>query len=129
MSAQAAMSAQDEVRQQDEQYMQAAVQLDIPALANMMDDDYVFIHGSGKGSITNKQDHLASLESGSLKYTSLHLDKITVRMHGDTAILTSYVSVEGTDNDLAIRGQYLATRVYIKQGEQWRIVLAHSTRS
>jgi len=117
----------DEVKKQDEQYMDAGLRPDpdVEWLKNMMDDDYIFI--SGKGQITNKEIHLTSLQSGALKYESFKLSNIQVRMFGDTAILISSVEVKGTNNDKDISGQYIATRVYIRQGGRWRIVSAQAT--
>lgn len=116
-----------EVESQDRQFMQAAIQVDTAALESIMGEDYIFI--SGLGQMMNKEEHLASLKSGDIKYKSLTYDEVKVRAYGETAILTARIMGEGSNAGRSISGAHLVTRVYVKQRGHWMIVSAQATRS
>ncbi len=117
----------DEVRKQDERFMQAAIRADIATLESIMSDDYLFV--SGMGQMLNKREHLEALRSGDIKYESLTYDDVKVRAYGDTAILTGHIIGEGSNAGRSISGAHFITRVYVNQGGRWVIVSGQATRS
>ncbi|HKP73335.1 MAG TPA: nuclear transport factor 2 family protein [Pyrinomonadaceae bacterium] len=116
-----------EVESRDEEFNQAAVAGDIDKLSSIMDEGYIFV--SGIGQKMSKGEHLNSLKSGNIKYKKLTASEVKVRAYGDAAVVTARVAGEGSNSGQSISGSHLVTRVYVKQGGQWKIVSAHSTRS
>lgn len=116
-----------EVTTLDEQFSDAATQVDTAALERIMSDDYLFI--GAEGQMKTREGHIASLKPGGRKYTSLKTDEVKVRPYGDVAVMTGRVMAEGSLDGKDMSGCYLVTRVYVKQDERWRIVSAQATLS
>jgi uncharacterized protein (TIGR02246 family) len=78
------------------------------------------------GSMLNKDQALAALRSGDLKYASVVADERVWRMFGgDTAVSTSRVTLKGTLGGREMGGTYRATTMLRKEGARWVLVSTH----
>lgn len=84
-------------------------------------DEFVELNASG--AVYTKADAIAFAKSDAVKFDSISVDNQTVRVYGDTAVVTGRAHVRGTGpGGRAIDTRLRYTRVWVKQGDQWKIV-------
>ena len=127
----AGASSDDEARKRaviatEQQRVDALVHDDFAALGRIFADDMTYSHSSGE--IDTKTSYLKKLTTGALKYKSLEHSGLTVRLYGDTAILTGMTKVysvaAGVDNKPVLN--FLT--VYVWREGAWRLEAWHSTK-
>ena len=101
-------------------WVTAELHNDTTFLASTLVDDFVGI--GPLGFILTKQEWLARHQSGDLKYDSLTLDEVKVRVYNEAAILTGRQAQNAAYRGNSIPGQFRITLVLVHKG-QWR--LAH----
>jgi ketosteroid isomerase-like protein len=104
----------------------AMVANDPTAIGRYMADDWVMI--GSDGSVGDKTAFLASVESGDLTHDVMESDDLSIRVYGETAVVTAR-GISGGE----YRGQkfYELERVscvFVRQDGQWRCVLTHLSR-
>jgi ketosteroid isomerase-like protein len=78
------------------------------------------------GSTLSREQALAALRSGDLKYESVVAEDRTWRTFGnDTAIVTSRATLKASLKGQDVSGTYRATTVLRKAGDRWVIVSTH----
>ena len=92
-------------------------------LDRILDADYLFI--AANGQVRTRE---AVRNFSWPHYQRLMLDEVQVRVYGETAVLTSRVSIQGEDDSDGVSGVYRNTRVYVRQRGRWRAVSGQSTR-
>ena len=102
----------------------AMVHADVAELDKTTSDDFTAISPNHLGS---KQDMLADLKSGRLKYQSIETSDVKVRVYGHAAVLTGTRTVKGEHAGRSLDGRDWFTRVYVKNGPQWQCVAFQST--
>ena len=116
-----------EIDQLEENWRQAALKSNIPAMDALLADDYMAITGSG--TLQTKEQTLANLRSGLTHFTSLGLLDRKVRFYGTTAVVTSIAQVNGVTSEGDISGSYRYTRVYVRDpAGKWKIVSFEASR-
>ncbi len=83
-------------------------------------DDYVGI--GSRGNIYGKAGAIKVRQSGYLKFDSIERSDQRVRVYGNTAIITGTVDVGGSFKEHHFGATYVYTRVYVKEGQDWRVV-------
>jgi uncharacterized protein (TIGR02246 family) len=110
----------------DTSWAEATLKSDAAALGRIFADDLRYVHGSG--TVENKQQFLASLKGGGMKYHSIDMEELAVRVLGDTAVVTSTphirIFIDGKDQDF--RARFL--RVYLKRSGRWQLTYHQATR-
>lgn len=106
-----------EIIQLEEERNQAILRGDSAALDRMTSDDYTFINQ--KGELRTKAEILTGFKSGTFKYGARKVSELTVRIYGDTAIVTGRAMQEGTENAKDYSGENRFTRVYVKRDGHW----------
>ncbi len=98
------------------------------ATAPFLGSEYVRV--GADGSSMTKEQMLAALRSGDLKYTSVTADERTWRTFGqDVAISTSRVMIKASYKGKDVSGTYRATTVLWKNGSApWVLVSTHLSR-
>jgi hypothetical protein len=118
---------QQSVWQTEQNRIRAIIQGDIPALEQILADDYFY--SNSYGEIITKADLLAALRTGVVKYESQDLDDVLMRVYGSATIVTGRLRETGTFQGQAFDEQFRITHVYIRQANQsWRAVAYHLTR-
>jgi len=114
-----------EVRHQIEQlenaWRNAVLHGNIAAMDGLLADDYMAI--TPTGILQSKEQALASLRSGTVRFNSLDVSDRKIRIYGTTALVTSRADVTGTGPEGSMSGSYRYTRVYVRDVRGvWRIV-------
>ena len=108
---------QQEVLYQQARYCQAMTEADVDALREMIAEDTVFTHMSGRQQ--SREEYLADIENGTLRYFSIGMENPVVEVDGDLASVT-FTSVLNA-NAYGARGTYRisGTHWYERQDDVW----------
>jgi ketosteroid isomerase-like protein len=113
------------IRELEQQRIDAGLRKDVAALEATTADDYLQIDMAG--NVRDKATQMKRIASSEVKMESNTLDGLVVRVYGETAVVTGRATAVGT-----IRGEPYPrirfTRVYVKQGGTWKVVLLQQTK-
>lgn len=117
---------EQEIKQVESRRFRALIDGDTAALAGILADELTYTHSSGRTD--SKAQFIASLQSGELKYESIHTDDVNVRVYGAAAVVTGQASInlKSKGQELHLRLRY--TDVYVKHGSAWQMAIWQSTR-
>jgi|SRR5579875_1645755 len=116
-----------EVLKTQQEWNEARIKDDLPALNHIMADHFMFTIAQGK--FVTKHTDMTEHRTGTLKYVSIVDSDIRARVygHGDVVILTghrvAHVIVNGHPEPRNIR----FTHVYAKINGRWQVVAAQHT--
>ena len=114
------------IRELEQQRIDAGLRKDVAALEATTADDYLQIDMAG--NVRDKSTQMKRIASSEVNMESNTLDDLVVRVYGETAVVTGRATAVGT-----IRGEPYPrirfTRVYVKQGASWKVVLYQQTRT
>ena len=114
-------TSEHEVRQAIEKYRTALLRRDIPTLEQIWTDDYFFVNASGE--MLTKGQRLANLKSGATTLESINEEEdLKVRIHQNTAVATSRVTIKGQYSGQQTSGQYRSIHVWVKGPSGWQLV-------
>ncbi len=119
-------NGQEQVKKVTDQLLAALLKADTNSLDKFLADDFTAIRGDGTLS-TNAQE-IANLKSGALKYETVDVHDLKIRVYGDTAVVTSLVFFKGTINGKPVSSDVRNTRVWLKQKGNWKCVASQATR-
>ena len=111
----------------ERQWNDARVHGDVATLDRILVDDWTVTHANG--TTDTKAKYLADLKSGARTFTgSVAEHDVDVRLYGDTAVVAgssdSMVSLNGRRQG----GKLHFTRVFLKRGGSWRMIVSHATQ-
>jgi len=106
-----------EILELERQSKDAAVHRDPVFSQRTLADDYVAI--TPLGQVITKSDTVAARRSGQLRYESIEINDVVVRVYGNTAIVTARANVKGIDLGEEFNGSYRFTRVWVRRGGHW----------
>lgn len=94
---------------------------------NNLSSEYTETDANGK--VMNKSETVAKQQSKYLIYETLDFgDRAVHTFNGDTVIVTGKMTVQGTDQGQSISGNYQFTRVWVKQGLEWKLASRQETK-
>ena len=79
------------------------------------------------GTIRNKEQRVAPMRSGDLKYDYAKYDEIQVRIYGDMAIVTARVTVKSELKGAPLNGQFRSTLTLFKVKGMWELVASQAS--
>jgi ketosteroid isomerase-like protein len=88
-------------------------------------EDYVAI--TPLGQVKTKQDSVTARKSGQLRYDTINVSDMVVRVYGDTAVVTARMDVKGHQLGEDFSGPYRYTRVWIRRAGHWQAVSYQAT--
>lgn len=102
---------------QQARYCQAMTDADIEMMREIVSEDMVFTHMSGKQQ--SREEYFADVENGRLNYFTIGIENPEIDVNGDSATIT-YTSVLNA-NAYGARGTFRmsGSHNYEKQDEQW----------
>jgi len=110
----------------ERQWNEARARADVAALDRILVDDWTVTHANG--TTDAKAKYLADLKSGARTFTgSVTEDDVVVRMYGDTAVVAGSSDSTATFNGQRQGGKLHFTRVYVKRGGAWKMIVSHAT--
>jgi ketosteroid isomerase-like protein len=113
-----------EVARLDDEYQAAVARNDAATMDRILADDFVLVVGTGK--VYTKGDLLAEARSGTTSYTQQNDAERTVRVWGDTAVVTALLTARGTENGRAVGYRIWFSDTYARLPTGWRYVLGQS---
>ena len=119
-------SVEQQIAALSDQMIQAQLKADTSYFEKHYADDATIVHGTGK--LFTKAEEIADLKSGSLKYETNEARERTIRVYGDTAVLSLLISYKGTVSGKPFSGDLRRTVVWVKQKGNWKIVAYQVTR-
>lgn len=114
-----------EVLDMERQAREAILHRDAEFSQRALADDYVAI--SPLGQVTTKQDSVSARKSGQLRYDTVDVSDMVVRVYGDTAVVTARADVKGRQMGEDFSGPYRYTRVWVRRGGHWQAVSYQAT--
>jgi ketosteroid isomerase-like protein len=117
----------NELFQMEDNWRNALLHGNATAMSGLLADDFMAI--SANGMLETKEQTIAHMRSGSLRFRSLNISDRKVRFYGSTAVVTCRAEVTGTTPDGDISGNYRYTHVWVQEGNgPWRIVSFEASR-
>jgi uncharacterized protein (TIGR02246 family) len=105
---------------------QAEQNRDATALANLLADNLVYVDYDG--SLSNKQQFLASIKSASVSSEQIKNEGVTVRLYNNNvAVSTGIYRDKGVENGKPFQRRGRFTNVWINQNGAWQCIASQST--
>lgn len=119
---------QESIRQiieMERETKEASLRRDAEFPQRVLADDYVAI--SPLGQVTTKKEALSARKSGQLRYETIDVSDMVVRLYGDTAVVTARADVKGHQLGEDFSGPYRYTRVWVRRAGRWQTVSYQAT--
>ncbi len=114
-----------EIVDMERQAREASIRRDADFSQTTLAEDYVAI--TPLGQVTTKQDTLSARKSGQLRYDTINVSDMVVRVYGDTAVVTARADVKGHQLGEDFSGPYRYTRVWVRRTGHWQAVSYQAT--
>jgi ketosteroid isomerase-like protein len=109
----------------DTQYQSAVKMNDAASMDRILADDFILVTGSGK--VHTKSDLLKEARSGHVVYEHQEDSQQTVRVWGDTAVVTAKLWEKGTDNAKPFDYRLWFSDTYVRTPAGWRYVFGQAS--
>jgi ketosteroid isomerase-like protein len=124
--AQAPTKAADELKQIENDWMDAVKTRNADKLGDILADGWAGLDWDGK--TFDKVKRLADLKSPGYSLDSFEMGPMKVRIFGNTAVVTGSDTEKSMENGKDTSGKYVWTDVFVKQNGKWRAVASQSTK-
>jgi ketosteroid isomerase-like protein len=114
-----------EIVDMERQARDASLHRDADFSQRTLAEDYVAI--TPLGQVTTKQDTVSARKSGQLRYDTINVSDMVVRVYGDTAVVTARADVKGHQLGEDFSGPYRYTRVWVRRTGHWQAVSYQAT--
>lgn len=120
-------SDKENVAALDTEFQSAVGHNDTETMDRILADDFVLVLGNG--TAYTKSDLLKEAQSGSLIYEQqIEIDDSqTVRVWGDTAVVTAKLWVKGTNNGKPFDRKLWFSDTYVRMKNGWRYVFGQAS--
>ncbi|MGB6501474.1 MAG: nuclear transport factor 2 family protein [Thermoplasmata archaeon] len=108
----------------DDEYQAAVSRNDAATMERILVDDFVLVTGPGK--VFSKADLLAEARGGHIVYERQDDSEKTVRVWGDTAVVTALLWAKGTDQGKPFEYRVWFSDTYVRTPTGWRYALGQS---
>lgn len=110
----------------DRAYQEAVKNNDAKTMARILADDFVLV--TGKGKLFSKEDLLKEAREGKTIYDRQEDSEQTVRVWGDTAIITALLWAKGASDSKSFEYKLWFSDVYKRTPNGWRYVFAQAAQ-
>jgi len=117
-SPQSTIEIEQHVRQLNDDWVKAMVRGDGPTLDRIMADDFFFTYPL-EGD--DKAQFISDVTSGNLKIQHISREQVSVRVFGNTAVLTARDSATWLYNGRELTGQYKIISVFTEREGLWQL--------
>jgi ketosteroid isomerase-like protein len=118
--------AEQELLKVERDFAAAVLSNDAEAIGKFLTDDWAIIDADG--GVTDKARFLSVIKSGTLVHEEMELDDMTVRAHGDSAVVTTITSTKGKFAGQEFTTQERATDFFVSQDGRWRCAFSQLTK-
>jgi len=93
---------------------------DLATLAELFDEDYHYVHGSGLTE--TKATYLAFMAAGKVRFVAIEHDDLVVHRLGEVAVLTgnALVTLQSGASRRSIPNRFTAT--WVRRGGRWKLL-------
>ena len=92
-----------------------------------LDENFVGMDADGR--VINRAEAIQLHNSKDLKYDNIYLHDMTIRtFNKDTVVINGKTDVEGSFQNQNIGGNYNFLRVWVKEGQDWKLAASSVTR-
>ena len=116
---------QKAVAQLDAEYQKAVEQNDTRTMARILADDFILVVGNGK--VYTKDDLLKDAASGHTRYEHQVDSDRTVRVYGDTAVVTAKLWSKGLEDGRPVDYTLWFSDVYVRRPAGWSYVFGQAS--
>ena len=116
----------DELRQIENDWVDAVKNRNAERLADILADNWVGLGWNGKRM--DKAKSLADMKSPGNSLDNIEMGHMTVRIFGNTAVVTGSDTEKSMEDGKDSSGKYLWTDVFVKQNGKWRAVASQTTK-
>jgi ketosteroid isomerase-like protein len=109
----------------DTEYQEAVKRNDVGVMDRILADDFVLVTGRGKSY--TKADLLEEARSGRMVYERQEDTQQTVRVWGDTAVITALLWEKGTNAGKPFDYKVWFSDTYVRTPKGWRYVFGQSS--
>jgi ketosteroid isomerase-like protein len=109
----------------ERQAKDAAIHRDAGFSERTLAEDYVAI--SPLGQVIGKAETVAARKTAQLRYDSIEVSEMVVRLYGNTAVVTARADVKGRELGEEFSGPYRFTRVWVRRSGHWQTVSYQAT--
>jgi ketosteroid isomerase-like protein len=109
----------------DTEYQAAVERNDAVTMDRILADDFVLVTGQGK--VYTKGDLLEEARSGRVVYEYQRDSDQTVRVWGDTAVITALLRAKGTDDGKPFDYKLWFSDTYVRTPSGWRYVFGQAS--
>ena len=109
----------------DTEYQAAVKKNDVTAMDRLLPDDFVLVTGSGR--TFSKNDLLQEARSGRFAYERQEDSEQTVRVWGDTAVITAKLWAKGLDRGEPFEYTLWFSDTYVRNSKGWRYVFGQAS--
>jgi ketosteroid isomerase-like protein len=110
-----------------EEWAAAELNGDTAALGRILAEDFVAV--GPRGFMLTREEWLSRHDSGNLTYESFEWDEVSVRVHGDAAVMIGREAARGRYQDgdfrYEIQDQFRATLLFVEEQERWLLIGLH----
>lgn len=117
---------QAELLKLEKEFSQAIVKNDFEAIGRFLADDWTIVDPDG--GIIDRSRFLGVIKSGTLTHELMESDEVTVRIYGDTGVVTALANSKGKFMGQEFTTKERATDIFVKQNGRWRCVFSQLTR-
>jgi ketosteroid isomerase-like protein len=109
----------------DAQFQQAAKENDVVTMDRILADDFVLV--TGRGKVFTKEDLLNEARKTDTLYEHQEDTNQTVRVWGDTAVVTALLWAKGTNGGKPFDYKLWFSDTYVRTPSGWRYVFGKSS--
>jgi ketosteroid isomerase-like protein len=113
------IETEQELRQMNDEWVKALVRGDGDTLDRIMADDFYFAYPM-EGN--DKAEFIGDVTSGQVRVEYLNRENITVRIFGETGVLTARDTAKWFYQGRDFGGNYKILHVYSRRDGQWQLV-------
>ncbi|XCY76918.1 nuclear transport factor 2 family protein [Pseudomonas sp. CBR-F] len=99
---------------------QAMLHKDIAQLQALTANNLTYGHSSGK--VQNKQEFIADIETGISGFKTLEMQKQTITLNGDTALVRNHFSAQAVNSGVEVPTEIENFQVWQKQKGKWLLI-------
>ncbi len=125
-AAPSASAAADELKQIENDWVNAVKTKNAARLGEILADDWVGLGWDGQQS--DKAKALANLKAAGYTLDTIEMGPMHVRIFGDSAVVNGSDTEKSTEKGKDTSGKYIWTDVFVKQNGKWKAVSSQSTK-
>jgi ketosteroid isomerase-like protein len=117
--------AEEELLKVERDFTTAVLSNDADAIGKFLTEDWAIVDAEGR--VIDRARFLSAIKTGTLVHKEMELDDLTVRAHGDSAVVTTITSTKGRFAGQEFATQERATDFFVKRNGRWQCAFSQLT--